>query len=528
MRTRYLSDASDLTRYILNVFHFDFENDRPISQATVSLGDGGAAVAGFVEQRFRIPPEGRVVQAAAITDPFFAGLIPEREFLLDQNGEPLLRRKENSPLEGGEYHVSYPTGQWQFSTKDAGKEVVAYYDYYHRIPPPPGPFAIILPYPPLQENTDRVASSLGVSFYRDHARPRIMNHYFPDNRDAVLYFTEHNTTQQVVVEYNFLGTRYTGAIRVNGNLRWCHRNLIYLRTGIGEAVETTGEHRYETGARLILSDEHGRTAEVSRSASPHDHPLTTRYFRSRSPFHFPPFLSKDFYRERADESLGGSGLYLSNHHETEQLSVEHAEEGITIREWRAPSHYCPVGTILDISDMVADRERVIMAEGNLRLVGTLPRGAKLTIVSGGTIYIEDHLTPRLARQSHSLTGVNNNHQPSTINDQPSSLALIAEQNVCLNLTAPAFHQRPPDNYFLRALIWSRQGTFGIIPGNRDALAEGRRTSFFFMGSLNENFHYSNREFARGFSSLEWFFDPLLAEPEHRPPWLFAWVTPQGE
>lgn len=103
---------------------------------------------------------------------------------------------------------------------------------------------------------------------------------------------------------------------------------------------------------------------------------------------------------------------------------------------------------------------VIYAEGNVRIQGIMPmvrgdpgtywdhafdahagrnRRFDLTVVSGGTIYIEgDLLTPRGAGLTHALAGV-----IDTLDEDArygSRLALLARDYVCVNTTA--FHPRP--------------------------------------------------------------------------------------
>lgn len=543
-RTRFLNDASDLYRYVRNIYHFDFDVDRPRREATTTLGDGGVGVAGYVEERLQAPTGGRAIQVAAVGDPQFGGLVPEREFLLDETGEPLRRsdaefldqasqservRQDSdgkSSLGPGEYLVEYPTGSFQFHPSEAGKAVILFYDYYHRVPRPAGPFTLALPYPPMQANTDRVSDAGGIDFYRDAARPRIMNHYAPDYERALLYCTEHNTNQPLIADYSFLGSRMTGGLRMNGQLRWTHRNLIYLNTSRQEKVEVTGGFQYTPGARVVLSDERGETVSVATNGSANDQPLALNCYHSQASYHLPPFVGQRFYGQRSNSARGGAGLHLANSEERESLPSFETPQGRMISTWASATAYQPVGRVVDLARLRGSASQVLAAEGNLRLVGALPRGLRVTVVSGGDLYVEDYLTPPSAEKEASDPSRPNAQTPGHPYSRtpPSSLALIAAGNVCLNLTAPAFRHRRPDVYFLRALVWARQGTFGIIPGQRDVVARGKRTQFFLLGSVNENAAYSNREWARAFSRLEWVYDPSLRHPERRPPYLFAWVS----
>ncbi|MDO8685002.1 MAG: hypothetical protein Q7N50_16175 [Armatimonadota bacterium] len=68
-----------------------------------------------------------------------------------------------------------------------------------------------------------------------------------------------------------------------------------------------------------------------------------------------------------------------------------------------------------------EHERVIYAEGNIRIKGMLPPGVKLTVVSGATIYIEGSV-------------LKYREPNSTEPDQSCAIALLAKDYVCLNTT----------------------------------------------------------------------------------------------
>ena len=77
------------------------------------------------------------------------------------------------------------------------------------------------------------------------------------------------------------------------------------------------------------------------------------------------------------------------------------------------------------------RNRVIFAEGNIRIKGTLPWNTQLTVVSGGTIYIEGNIL-KYPWENY----------PKTPDEQPlpddaprnSAIALLATNHVCVNTT----------------------------------------------------------------------------------------------
>jgi hypothetical protein len=69
---------------------------------------------------------------------------------------------------------------------------------------------------------------------------------------------------------------------------------------------------------------------------------------------------------------------------------------------------------------------VIFAEGNIRIKGTLPPGKQLTVVSGGTIYVEGNILK---------ANVDENNNPLQPTDpRNSGISLLANDNVCVNTT----------------------------------------------------------------------------------------------
>ncbi|MCX6344877.1 MAG: hypothetical protein NT018_07365 [Armatimonadetes bacterium] len=77
-----------------------------------------------------------------------------------------------------------------------------------------------------------------------------------------------------------------------------------------------------------------------------------------------------------------------------------------------------------------DGNGVIYAEGNIRIKGMLPKGVQLTIVSGQNIYIEGNL---LKNRDLNWTNTSNG-DPYRGADATGGLALLAQQNVCVNTT----------------------------------------------------------------------------------------------
>jgi len=84
---------------------------------------------------------------------------------------------------------------------------------------------------------------------------------------------------------------------------------------------------------------------------------------------------------------------------------------------------------------------VIFAEGNIRIKGTLPNRANLTVVSGGTIYVEGNILKypydpagRSLPEEPNILPSGSTDIPSLYEHKNSSIALLATDYVCVNTT----------------------------------------------------------------------------------------------
>jgi hypothetical protein len=534
--TTFVSDPTDLTTYLWNVTHFDFTRQTFDASALVEFGSEGMGVNGVIEQVATIPASGQVF-AAGRADPIFAGVIPGSEYIRGGDGEVFQRTAtgsgfavvgfggDKSPepktqnLKPGEYVVDYLSGTFTFSPDDVGKTVVIFHDYFRRVPLPPGPFTVLLPYPVVQEGSEAVYNLFGQRFRQDPVRPRLPNHFSMDHPRAQLFFSEHNAAQPLKVEYAFWGSRLTGPLHINGSVKWHERCLLYLpqtagnreseKRGNGDlpdsvvpqsgtllrfpdssAVTVTGHYAYAPLSHVFLTMADGRTVNLRTHSSP--------FYRDKAPFHLPPFLNLAFYRRLADRERGGDGLYLNNPEDKQDPTLVQAEwQGDRDAHWRG-SLYDPPGAAVDISAARAPNG-LIFAEGNVKVRGTLPEGQRLTIVSGGIIYVEGNLSR--------ATG-------------SGALALLAQDHVCLNATKfPVTGASVSPDAYVQALVFARRGALAVIPPRTSLKTPARRNQLVFVGAVTENFHYPNEQWARAFGSVEWIYDGALSDPLHRPPFL---------
>lgn len=81
---------------------------------------------------------------------------------------------------------------------------------------------------------------------------------------------------------------------------------------------------------------------------------------------------------------------------------------------------------------------VIFAEGNIRIKGTLPAGKQLTVVSGGTIYIEGSILKCPFDSSGNVLDyqhkTDSGLEPTAVERRDSSIALLANDYICVNTT----------------------------------------------------------------------------------------------
>lgn len=475
------SDPLDLTRCLWNVTSFDFSAQR-FNDATANFGNDGAAVPGAIEQVATIPDSGEL-PLASIADRYFGGVRPGTVSVQTANGVIL------SPgSQGSGYSVNYAAGTIAFPKSMAGQSVVIFHDYYHRVPLPPGPFQLALPYVKVQPGSEVVRDVQGFIFSEELVRPRMQNHFslIPDL--GLLFTTEHEASRPLQVDYAFYGNRTTGPIHVNGNVGWHERNLLYLLEQRSDAIEVTGSFDSEPTSKTFVITE-GKAVNVAQEGSPS--------YREHADYHLPVPVDWHFYRRRADPERGGNGRYVPNADERPDLNEAIAEwKHESSRHWRGV-RYEPPGERVDLTDEPSVNG-LIFADGNLRLRGRLRPGSKMTIVSAGSIYLEDEMD--LAADT--------------------SLALIARGHVCVNTT------QWNDDFALHnvhALIYAVRGTFGVVPKPYATPAGARHNQLRFVGAITENWHHDTGEWARAFGALEWRFDPRYRNPEFRPPLLAGFL-----
>ena len=115
------------------------------------------------------------------------------------------------------------------------------------------------------------------------------------------------------------------------------------------------------------------------------------------------------------------------------LNNDQKPDMILIRSDATPSNpvwYDQTGKALTTTGgqmiMPYPKNGVIFAEGNVRIKGTLPPGTQLTVVSGGTIYVEGSILRYPYDKDGKLLAPND--------ARDSSIALLATDNVCVNTT----------------------------------------------------------------------------------------------
>jgi hypothetical protein len=501
-RTTYASDPTDLWSCALNVYQVDWGQPAHRRAAVTSVGDTGTE--SLVQELRTIPGSGRLALGAR-SDPIFAGIDPGTVSVLCREAEGLraLWRAEAQveDREPGRYRLDGAAGVLDFAPGERGKTVVIRYDYLRRVPKSPGPFVFVVPYTPMVPNTEALWDAAGRRLRRDAVRPRLQGHYGLDEERGEFFFTEHDTWIPVRTPYAFQGTRFTGPVRVNGDLEWSGRNLLYLCAAENETVAVTGTHRYRPGAQVFVTHEEGQT--IAAADRPSAHVL------EGAPWHWPPPLSLAFYRELTDRRLGGDGLYLNNpgHRQDPAEAVrEWARE--SSRNWRG-GVYSPPGAELDLATMELPANGVVFAEGNVNVRGIPAAGTRLTIVSGGTIYVESSVGPPV---------------PVAGQAEGGSLALIAAQHVCVNTTQFPSRAAGGVEAHLHALVWARGGTFGAVAAPTGPGQHGQRNRLLVRGSVSVNIAYPADRWARAFTSVEFMHDWSLRSPTRRPPWLVCEAT----
>lgn len=483
-----VTNPTELTRHVRNVYNYDYARDRFDKRAMVEFGTDGVGASGIVQELVTVPESGKVT-LACVSDPAFGGLVPESESITNWFGQPY-RRREATSLGKKEYAVDYFRAKLIFSPLNVGQKLSVFYDYFRRVPRPPGPYMFQLPYTPARDGSETVSGPAGRSFFRDRVFPQLQDHYFFEPGTGTLRFSEHNTAQPLVTNYHFLGCRISGSVRINGSVRWGNRNLLYLFRSRGDRIAVTGMYEYMPGAKVSLIADTGQEMDPLLSA-------TGFYVHKVGPM--PPVpLPLKAYRKRADPEIGGDGLYIDNPEDRQDFESLAAEwQAGAGGAWHGAT-YEPPGQEIDLGRIQLPNNGVIYGEGNLCIRGRLPKGARLTVVSARTVYIEgsiEKLDPR------------------------STLALLADEHVCIN----AARMRPNISkaklqLYVAALIYARRGSFAVVPGG------GHNNELIVYGAINENRPYPNAQWAKAFSAIEHVYDAADRDPARRPPHLVALMS----
>jgi len=493
-----------LTGFLLSVLNLDYELEE-LQRSPVSVfGSDGVAATGVIQELHTIPTYS-TVSLLASTDPLFAGVLQGSDYVTDDSGVPL-SRTDKLPPGPGKYSIDYATGIVQFSASDAGRPVCIIYDYLRRIPPPPGPHLVSLPYVPIREGSDTVPAMLRIADSPSGKK----GVYQPDYRAGVLRFSEQDGGAIISPRYSYLGTRMTGAVRVNGNVELQNTNLFYLFGSKRQQFSASGRISYGPLCNLTIWDESGPSANarpqsegngllVERAAEFRMPPIDTDRLRRRAKLereggvYFDNRSDVEFEDLRPEDASTNSGEIRS---EREELDWEaymkrlyHDWSVSGSDNWRG-GVYSPPGVTVDLSSVPQVGQRMIFAEGNILLKGTLAEDQQLIVVSCQNIYIEDNI----------------GRSPS------SSLTLIAEGNVCVNLSKlqPQLSAGRPLTLYMNCIVFARRGTLGVIPGgtaNNRAIMHGA----FFVNRL-----YPNEQWAKAFASIDWIYDPSFSNPPKLP------------
>jgi len=489
-----------MTDHVLCVLNFDITNGRYRTGSIVRIGSGDTGVSSISEELHIVPEDG-IVKSEAPHDRYYAGLVPGTTCVIDDSGAEL--DIEGLQPEGpGHYSVDLASGTFVFHRSDAGRRICLFYDYFRRVPLAPNPYAVVLPNAPVKPNSERVWDANGVHFRRSYVFPSVQANYFVDYQRGVVRVSEFDSGRAIRVAYSLLGSRHTGPIHVNGDLEWCNRNACFLFERRGDKVSASGRFRYAPGATVSIWTEntHIQDARFVKEAA--------SVYRQGQALLEPPLFNLDWLRRQADPGRGGSGWYFDNLGDVEKLavgeSVSHAQyESALFDAWQSrqgmhwsAGEFDPPGVVIDLAELPPGEpdNGLIFAEGNLRVRGRIPEGRRLTLVSANNIYIDGNIWRK---------------------DDRSALALIAEKNICINVSGTAANRMAEvgTEFYVNALLCARRGTLAVIPGS----ARHRRAIIF--GAVCINTAYNDREWGKAFSSTDFVFDPSFRSCRTRPPYL---------
>lgn len=498
------------TKYVLSVVNYDSSVSKLEPGSFTEIGSANMA-ASSIREELGVVPEGGVIRTHGMDDSYYSGIVPGTTYVMDDAGRELIF-DVGTPTGEGHYSVDMKSGAFVFHKDDKGKIVCIFYDYFRRVPVAPRPLQIWLENSPLRLGGERVWGVNGSSFWKSDVAPVVQANYYIDPNRGMVQFSSFDSGSLVRIAYSHLGSRFTGPVAINGDLKWNHINRCFLLESRGDRFRISGKFSYELGAKVSVCTEKAEVKDVQLDDS------AKNVFQEKQPAIEPPVFNLDWLRRQANPDMGGSGLYIDNPSEVECIEVDPGRgtrplsEKELLAEWRARGSrrwqagtYVPPGKTIDLSKLSTQPENgLIFAEGNLIVSGKLPPGRRLTLVSGNNIYIQGNIWRK---------------------GQGASLALLADNNVCINLTkmeglSSNQHEVPP--CYINGLVYARRGTLAVIPHST------REFAATIFGAVCINKPLDNEDFGRAFSAIDFVYDPTLGNTRNRPPYLSSVVRMEGD
>lgn len=498
-------DPTSFLRHVIGVTNYDPDKSCVQHMAVSAFGSGGVASVGLLQELFTV---GRdcAIQLLAHTDPLFAGVEPGSDLMADNDGN-LLSRTDELPVRKGTYHINYATGCVSFAEADAGRPVRVRYDYLRRIPGRPGPFIIPLPFAPVKEGSEHVAG-----MRKSNGNPVAAGYYCADYANGTLAFSEGDAGAVVAARHSFLGTRITGAVRVNGDVELHNTCLLFLSRSKGENISASGRVVVSPGSKVTVWDESRHYADAHTS-------ITQGLIKEKTAEFCAPNIDTGYFRRLTKEASTGRMVYIDNPGDIEFVDLVDKAVSNSARSpheqpfnwndylerlyldweqaygtnWRNGT-YSPPGKLIDLASISRIAEKgqgvVVFAEGNIILRGQASDDCHVAIISGRNIYLE-------------------NSVPAIAN---SSLLLIAEGNICINLTRvqPRLLSSRAISLYINCVAYAKRGTIGVIAGNQT------KNRAAMQGVFCSNRFYPNDAWAKAFLDLEWTHDPAFCRPSRLP------------
>lgn len=494
--------------HIYCVLNLD-EQGHPAERSIVDVGSGYTGVSSVTEDLHFIPKDG-TLQLRATGDRSFAGVIPGTTFVMDDEGRQM-HIDAGYPSGSGRYALDPASGRLVFDTSDNGRPVCIFYDYARTITRTGSSHGLLLPNAPIRERSERMSDINGTQFTPSYGLPAVSGQYAIDYQSGAVSTSYYDQGKVTRVSYTSLGSRFTGSILVNGDIQWHSRNQCFLFTSCGDKIEVSGRFRYAPGGCVSVGTETTYAQDVRMEKS------TKSIYLEQQRATLRPSYNMDWVRRQADPERGGSGWYFANTPDVEDLGNKDATTRDVKQQalhnlwqsghgnyWR-DGQFAPPGILLDLSKLPPDEPRngLVFADGNVRVRGRIPKSRRLTIVSENNIYIEGSIWR---------------------DDEESSLALIAGNSICINLTsgAPDTALQAVPEFYVNALLWAQHGTIGVIPG-----AAPNRCAIIF-GAMCMNTAYSNVEWGKAFLNASFVYDRSLRNPALSPPYLATLVRVEGK